>query len=108
MIPIFVIVALAISSFDYVDSLKPNDFSDASWSDSIAVALQTSHILQVEGEIIIVDSIPCSSSIDNVGVFGRFRGCSYVDCSTCKTRSGKPDLRLKGSCTIIRKYNEYK
>ncbi len=108
LIPIFGLIAIAISSFNYADSVKTNDVSDASWTDSIVVALQSSHILQVDGEILIVDSVPCASSVNNAGVFSRFKGSTYIDCTTCKTRSGKADLRSKGYCTIIRKYNEHK
>lgn len=108
VIPIFVIIALAISSFGNADSIKPNAISDISWSDSIVAALQASHIIQVDGEIIIVDSIPCSSSMNNVGFWGRFKGYTYVDCSTCKPCTGKPDPESKGFCTVIRKYNAYK
>ena len=108
LIPIFVIIALAISSFGNADSLKPNAISDAAWSDSIVAALQGSHIFQVDGEIFVVDSIPCASSATKVGFWSRFKGSTYVDCSTCKPCSGKPDPKSEGFCTVIRKYNEYK
>lgn len=108
LIPLFVVIALAISSFDYDDSLKPDAISDAAWSDSIVAALQTSHVFQVDGEIFIVDSIPCASSAAKVGFWSRYKGSTYVDCSTCKPQSGKPDPKSEGFCTVIRKYNEYK
>ena len=108
LIPVFVIIALAISSFGSADSLKPDAISDAAWTDSIVAALQGAHIFQVDGEIFVVDSIPCTSSATNLGFWDRFKGYTYVDCSTCKTCTGRPDPKSGAFCTVIRKYNEYK
>lgn len=108
LIPLFVIIALAISSFNNADSIKPDAASDESWSDSIAAALKDSNILLIDGEIIVVDTIPCSSSKGKVGLLGRLKGYTCIDCSTCKPCSGKPDPDSEGFCTVIRKYDASK
>ncbi len=97
------IIGLMISSFNHVDSLKPQDIPEADWADSIAAALVGSHIMKINDETFIVDSIPCASAGTNFGIFARLKEHSYVDCSTCRPRHGKPDPASQGHCTVVRK-----
>ncbi|MCM1111009.1 MAG: hypothetical protein NC336_07375 [Clostridium sp.] len=107
LIPTIALTGILFCSFSYVDSLKPRDIAEDEWIDSIAAALESGHIMQIDGEIFIVDSIPCATSATRrKGLFGRLVNWSYTDCSTCTSQPGKPDtLTSKGYCTTIRRYN---
>ena len=93
---------LLISSYSNVDSLKPANISESDWADSIAVALRSGHIMQIDGNIFIVDTIPCASAADH-SIFDRHREYVYVDCSTCKSTPGKARKGSFGHCTNVRR-----
>ncbi len=107
-IPLLGITGLIISAFsNSVDSLKPANVTEKDWADSIAAALQSDHIVQINGEYFIVDMIPCSSSADH-GFFDRKSEYVYVDCATCKKTPCKPRPDSYGQCTNVRKYEGLK
>lgn len=97
------LTGLLISSYSDVDSLKPANITERDWADSIAAALRSSHIIQIEGEMFIVDTIPCASSADH-SLFDRIRQYVYVDCATCKSAPGKARKGSLGHCTNVRRY----
>lgn len=97
------LTGLLISSYSNVDSLRPASITERDWADSIAAALRSSHIVQIDGEIFIVDTIPCASSADH-SFFDRQRQYVYVDCSTCKAAPGKARKGSLGHCTNVRRY----
>ena len=93
---------LVISSYNSVDSLKPANITESDWADSIAAALQSSHLMQIDGNIFIVDTIPCASAA-NHSLFDRQLEYVYVDCSTCKSTPGKARKGSFGHCTNVRR-----
>ena len=77
--------------------------------DSLADALSPgSGITEIDGEIYLVDTIPCCSSGKiRKSIFSRMMHSTYVECSSCKQVAGVPDFNSGGRCISVRKVERH-
>lgn len=86
-------------------NIEKNELLTDDHSETIDLNLKAlSGVHEINGELYVIDSIPCFSAAQiKKSFFRRIRDEHYVDCSTCKTMPGRPRGPLS-KCISIRKY----
>lgn len=103
LIPAILLTALAVLSFKPTDEDSIADRHRCELIDSNAEAFYG--VREIDGHLVIVDSIPCWSfaQVRNT-FFTRIKGEYYIDCSTCAKSQGRPTGK-PSSCTSVREMN---